>query len=181
MRGEYRRDADAIEQGVELIGGDAGLAKAAEGSAKVSALRRCSALIELEGEAAAFAVIGLGEVDELEVEAEGAGELVGGGKVEGVDAGESLLEVSGGGSVGGSGVGGFGLAAGDGDSAKGFDGVEDGRAGLLAENLAEEHAEGADVAAEWGFFEVAGGGFEFGEALGPVLGGPEGLHPLIMP
>ena len=71
------------------------------------------------GEAAALAVVGLGQVDEFEVEAEGPGELVGGGKVEGADAGERLLEVRGGGGlVGRSGLRRFGLAAGDGGAAR---------------------------------------------------------------
>ena len=76
---------------------------------------------------------------------------------------------------------GVGLAAGDGGAAEVFDGVVEGVAGLLAEDFAEEHAEGADVAAEGSFFELAGGGLEFGEALGPVGWGPEGRHSLIMP
>ncbi len=63
--------------------GDAGFAEAAEGSAQVAALGR-GVLVELGGETAALAVVGLGEVDELEVKAEGAGELVGGGEVVGV-------------------------------------------------------------------------------------------------
>src|SRR5258708_25306450 len=79
---------------VGLGGGDAGLAKAAESSTEISALGG-GVLLELVGEPAALAVVGLGEVDELEVEAEGAGELIGGGEVVGVrmDAGEGLLEV----------------------------------------------------------------------------------------
>ena len=44
-------------------------------------------------------MVGLGEVDEFEVEAEGARELVSGREFEGVDAGEGLLK------VGGSGLG----------------------------------------------------------------------------
>ncbi len=50
-------------------------------------------------------MVGLGEIDELEVKAEGAGELVGGGQVERMDAGERLLQMSGcDGLVGGSGL-----------------------------------------------------------------------------
>jgi hypothetical protein len=45
------------------------------------------------GETAAFAVIGLGKVDELEVEAEGAGELIGGGKFECADPSQRLLQM----------------------------------------------------------------------------------------
>ena len=81
---------------------------------------------------------------------------------------------------GGFGVVSVGLAAGDGGAAEGFDGVVDGFAGLLAEDAAEERAERADVAAEGSFFELAGGGLEFGKALGPIGGRPQGRHKSIM-
>ncbi len=104
-------------------------------------------------------MVGLGEIDEFEVEAEGACELVGGGQIEGVDAGESLLEVGGGGFlIGSSDLWRFGFAAGDGGAAKSFDGFVERLAGLFAEDLAEQHAERADVAAQRSFFELAGGG-----------------------
>ena len=65
-------------------------------------------------------------------------------------------------------------------AAKGFDGVEEGGAGLLAEDLAEQRAERADVAAEGCGFELGRAGFELGEAIGPAGGGPKGRHGLIM-
>jgi hypothetical protein len=71
---------------------------------------------------------------------------------------------------------GFGFAAGDGGSAKLFYGFEDGRAGLLAQNFAEQHAKRANVAAQRSFLKLAGGGLEFGEALWPVGGRPERGH-----
>ncbi len=125
-------------------------------------------------------MVGFGQIDELEVKAEGAGELVGRCEVlrVAVDAVEGLLQVGGGGGCVTVGVG---LATGDGGAAEGLDGVVECSAGLLAEDFAEEHAEGTDVAAEGSFFELSGGGLEFGEALGPVCWGPEGRHPLIMP
>jgi hypothetical protein len=155
-----------LEERVGFGGGDASFAQAAEGSAKVATLG-WRVLVELGGETAALAVIGLGEVDELEVEAEGTGELVSGGEVVGVavDSGEGLIEVA----AGGGGVGfGVSFASGDGGAAEVFDGGVEGVAGLLAEDLAEEHAEGTDVAAQRSFFELAGGSLKFGEALGPV-------------
>jgi len=104
------------------------------------------------GETATLAVVGFGQVDELEVEAKCTRELVGSRKIKGADAGERLLEVSGsGGCVRGSALGSFGLAACDGSAAKSFDGVVERGAGLLAENLAEKHAERADVAAKRSF------------------------------
>ena len=170
---------------MNFVCGDAGLAKTAESSAKVAALdgagRGCG-LIELQREAAAFAVVGLGEVDELEVEAEGAGELVGGGEVEGVDTGERLLQMRGGvGLVRRAALRCFSLAAGDGGAAKCLDGFVERVAGLFAENLAEEHTERSDIAAQGGFFELTGRGLKLGEALGPVGWRPQGRHVLIMP
>ena len=143
------------------------LLEGAEGSAETAALGD-GGFGELGGEAAALAVVGLGEVDEFEVEAEGAGELVGGGDVEGCGRA--------GGIAGGDGrrcasVGVVGFAAGDGGAAEGFDGGVEGLAGLLAEDVAEQGAEGADVAAEGSFFELAGGGLQFGQALSASLRG----------
>ena len=96
-----------------------------------------------------------------------------------MDAVEGLLEVAC--AAAAASLCGVGFAAGDGGAAEGFDGVVEGLAGLLAEDFAEQHAERADVAAEGSFFELAGGGLEFGEALGPVGWGPERGHLLIMP
>jgi len=104
------------------------------------------------GETPALAVVGLGQVDELEVEAKRTRKLVGGRKIKSADAGERLLEVSGSrGCVRGSALGSFGLAACDGSAAKSFDGVVERAAGLFAENLAEKHAERAYVAAKRSF------------------------------
>jgi hypothetical protein len=136
---------------VDFVCGDAGLAKTAESSAKVAALdgagRGCG-LIELQREPSALAMVGLGEVDELEIEAEGAGELIGGGELESVNARECLLQVSGGvGLVCRSVLRCFGLAACDGGSAKCLNGFVERVACLFAKNLAEEHTERSDVAA----------------------------------
>jgi len=70
----------------------------------------------------------------------------------------------------------LGFAAADGALAEFFDFGIEVFAGLFAEDFAEEDAEGADVAAEGGFFEVAGASFEFGEAGGPVFRFPERRH-----
>ena len=126
-------------------------------------------------------MVGFGEVDELEVESEGAGELVGGGFSERADALEGVLE-----RVGGSGSrlgtertrsdAGGALAIGDGSLAKLFDSLEDGIAGLLAEDIAEQHAERANIAAQRRFLELAGGRLEFSETLRPVGRRPERGH-----
>ena len=129
------------------------------------------------GEAAALAVVGLGEVDELEVEAEGAGELIGGGKIQRADATECLLRIlSRGGVVSRATLRGLCLATGDCSAPQGLDGFVEGIAGLLAEDLAEKHAERSDVAAKRSLFEFARGGLEFGKALGPVGWGPQRRH-----
>src|SRR6185437_15828253 len=75
VRGEDGRDADAAEEVVGLGGVETGFAEAAEGSAEIATLRG-GVLIELDGETATLAVIGFGEVDELEIESEGTGELI---------------------------------------------------------------------------------------------------------
>src|SRR5882757_1882305 len=111
------------------------------------------------GEPAALAMVGLRQVDELEVEAESTRELVCSGEIEGADTAERLLEVSGcRGCVSRSTLRGFGLAAGDRGAAKGFDGIVERVAGLFAENFAQEHAERADVAPKRSFFQFAGRG-----------------------
>ena len=80
-------------------------------------------------------------------------------------------------AVGGGGVGRLALcvglrafAAGDGGPAKLFDGLEDGLAGLLAEDLAEQHAERADVAAQRSFLELAGGACSSARRCGQLGG-----------
>ncbi len=177
VRGEDGRDADALEQGAGLVGGEAGQLELAEGSAQRAALG-FGRWVELAGEAAALAVVGFGEVDELEVEAKGAGQLVGGSLVEAGDTALRVLErVRWSGSrlgakrAGSNASGAFTI--GDGGLAKFFDRVEDRVAGLLAQDFAEQHAERADVAAQRGFLELAGGRLQFGEALGPVGRGPK--------
>ena len=156
-------------------------------------------------EAATFAVVCFGEIDELEVKAEGARELVGSGGGELRDAMEGALEVligrgfcvergfPAGGGFGrgsGSGRGGTptafagaaleGFAAGDGGAAELLHLFENACGGLFAENFAEEHAKGADVTAEGGFLEVAGRSLQFSQPLRPVRRRPEGGHASIM-
>jgi hypothetical protein len=65
---------------------------------------------------------------------------------------------------------------GDGGLAKLFDGLEDGDAGLLAQDFAEQHAKRTDVAAERRFLELAGGRLQFRQALRPVWRRPERGH-----
>src|SRR6202034_4090921 len=78
VRGEDRHDEDAAQPRQGFFRGDASFAHGAQGAPQFAALR-LSFLVagDLQRSAAAFAVIRLGEVDELEVEGEGAAELVG--------------------------------------------------------------------------------------------------------
>ena len=174
--GEDGEDADVGEEFEGLGAGIAGGAEAAEGSAEAAALRG-GGLVEQSGAAAALAVVGFCEVDQFEVEGEGACEAIGGGGFAGACgggcglAGERLGFVEKGLRVAAIG---FGFAAGDGGAAQAFDGVEDGVAGLFTEDLSEECAERADVAAQRGLLGIACAGFKLGQALRPVGWGPKG-------
>ena len=132
-------------------------------------------------------MVGLGQVDELEVEGEGAGKLVGGGHAERLHTAQRVLERVGGGgrtrlgggspgrwsNSGAGGIGFFGFAAGDSGLAQLLDRLEDRQARLLAQHLAQQHAERAHVAAQRHFLELAGGRLQLGQALRPVGSGPE--------
>ena len=104
--------------------------------------------------AAALAVVGLGQVDELEEEGEGARKLVVGGVGERLDAAERVAEMLlGQRGVGVSGVGsgmrsGIGFAAGDGGAAQVFDDLVERQARLLAQDFAQQRAESARRGAE---------------------------------
>jgi len=66
-----------------------------------------------------------------------------------------------------------GFAAGDGGAAQVFDGLVEGQAGLLAQDLAQQHAERAHVAAQRSFLQLAGGRLKLGQSLLPVGWGPK--------
>jgi hypothetical protein len=92
-------------------------------------------------------------------------------------AGERLLEMAvGGGCV----VEDVGFAASDGGAAEILDGIVERIACLLAQDLAEQRAERANISAKRGFLQFASGGLKFCEALGPVGWRPQGRHDLIM-
>ena len=101
---------------------------------------------EHAGAAAALAVVGFGEIDELEVEGEGAGELVCSRRIFSGGACEARASQA---SAGGFEITGkFCLAARDAGAAKGFDFFEELVSSLFAENLSEQSAEGANIAAQ---------------------------------
>ncbi len=101
VRREDRIDADAAKESRCLFGSDSRLTHAAKRAAQVTALDTAGGrgvFAQLMGEPAAFTVVGLGEVDELEVEAERTCQLIRSGEIKGADAGERLIEICGGSS-----------------------------------------------------------------------------------
>ncbi len=168
VRGEDGGDADMGEQVDGLGEGSSGEPEGTQGAAERAALDvrvhlRAGSRLDLMGEAPALAVVGFGEIDELEVEGEGASDLIGRSGVlsVGIEAGEVGLAL---------------VAAHDGRLAEHLDRLVDPGSGLLAEDLSEQGSEGTDVAAEGCGFEVAGGGEKFGEAVRPGGGIPQGRH-----
>ena len=140
---------------------------------------RVACAAQLQRQAAALAVIGLGEIDELEVERKRAGEQDGsllGQRVHQFERGGAvacrLLLIA----------PRLRIAAADGALAQGFHVREEIFAGLLAQHLAEKHAQRAHVAAQRSFFQLAGLGFKLGQPLRPAFGIPQEGHLLsIMP
>ena len=77
----------------------------------------------------------------------------------------------------------LGFAGADRGLAQILDLIKQGCAGLLAKHFAQQHAEGADVAAQGSFLFLAGAGLQLVEAVGPAGGFPkrrDGFHPSIM-
>jgi len=74
---------------------------------------------------------------------------------------------------------GVGIAAGDGGVAQVFDGLVERLARLLVQDLAQQDAERAHVAAQGCFLQVAGGGMKLGQSLLPVGWGPKRGHRLL--
>ena len=115
-------------------------------------------------------MVGLREVDELEVEREGARQqngAVDGQRMDQIERRGSvacgLLLVS----------AGFGVATADGALAKRFHVRIEVLAGLFAQYLAQQHAQRAHVATQRSFLCLAGGGFQFSQTLRPVDRRPE--------
>lgn len=84
--------------------------------------------------------------------------------------------------IGGVGIvegGRVGFAAGDGGAAQVFDGLVEGQPSLLAQDLAQQNAEGTHVAAQRSFLQIAGGGLKLSQSLLPVGWGPKRGHRLL--
>ena len=132
---------------------------------------------QLQRDAAALAVIGFGQIDQLEVEGKGAREQNGALHGQRMHQFERLGGVAGGLFVLAAG---FGIAAANGALAQRFNVREEVFAGLLAQHFAQQHAQRAHVAAQRSFFQVAGSRFQFGQPLRPALGVPQKGHRVLI-
>ena len=148
-----------------FFGGDAGLAHAAQGAAQRTALR-CGLCVDLQRQAAALAVVGFGQVDELEVEGKGARQQVGGGNIEAAYALQRLLH----------GRHAAVVAAADGGAAQFLDSLEKIIARLLAQHLAQQHAERTHIAPQRHLLARGGAVFQLRQPFGPVVCLPQLRH-----
>ena len=117
-------------------------------------------------------MVGLGQVDQLEVEGEGTGELVDLERIvrEEMHGSKGQFELL----LRGDGI--FFLAPEDAGATEGLYRVEERVAYLLPEHVAQQHAERAHIAAQGDLLQLRGAGLQLGEAIGPVIGGPERGH-----
>ena len=69
--------------------------------------------------------------------------------------------------------------AGDGGAAQVFDGLVERLARLFAQDLSQQDAERTQIAAQWRFLQLAGGGLKLGQTLRPVGWGPKRGHRLL--
>jgi hypothetical protein len=123
---------------------------------------------------AAFAVIGFGEVGELEIDREGFGNAVGIFDAELLDDLASLLHPPGLGCTARSGFGfdgrgrfgsGHLFAMLDEQAAQSLDDIEERLTGLLHEHRSEQGAQGADVSPQWRLLRwIGGAGRKLGKA-----------------
>ncbi len=176
MRGEDRHDEHAAQPVQSLFRADAHAAHLAERAFERAALAAGLAA-QAQSDAAALAVVGFGQIDELEVEGEGAGEQ------DGALDGQRVHQFKRGGGVARGFFGAaasFGVAAADGALAQRFDLRKHLVAGLLAQHLAEQRAQRAHVAAQRRLFQVAGLRFQFGQPLRPALGIPQKSHRILI-
>ena len=158
MSGEDGDDEDFAEPVHGLFGGDADALHGAQGTGEGSALL-AGVSGELEGEAAALAVVGFGQVDELEVEGEGAGEKQGAVEGQGVDELQRVGGVPGG---GGGCAKVFGFTASNGALAELLHLGKQFVAGLLAQDFAEQHTQRTHITAQGSFFQLARLSLQFG-------------------
>ena len=114
-------------------------------------------------------MVGLGQVDELEVKGEGARQAIGLHSVQRLDAAQCAREWL-------SRLAILGFAAANGDLPQLFHFAKELLARLLAQDLAQKHAQRTDVAPQRRLFDVARAGFQFSQTKGPVLRFPKQSH-----
>src|SRR6266568_6950782 len=123
-------------------------------------------------------MIGFGQVDELEVESEGACEQYGALYGERVDQLESFGSVASGFSIVAASLS---VAPPDRALAQSLDMRKEVFASLLAQHFAEQSAERTNVAAQGRFLQITGARFQLRQPLRPAFGVPqEGHSELIM-
>ena len=173
---EDRNDEHAAQPVQGLFRADAHAAHLAECAFERAALA-AGLPAQAQGDAAALAMIGFRQIDELEVEGKGAREQ------DGALDGQRVHQFERGGGMTGGFFGvaaGFGIAAADGSLAQGLDLRERLVAGLFAQHRAQQRAQRAHVAAQRRLFQVAGLRFQFGQPLGPALGVPQKSHRILI-
>ncbi len=176
VRGEDRHDEHAAQPVQSLFRADAHAAHLAERAFERAALA-AGLPAQAQRDAAALAMVGFGQIDELEVESKGAREQ------DGALDGQRVHQFQRGGGVarGLFGVAArLGIAAADGALAQRFDLRKKLVAGLLAQHLAQQRAQRAHVAAQRRLFQVAGLRFQLGQPLRPALGIPQKSHRILI-
>ena len=121
----------------------------------------------MQRDAAALAVVGLSQVDQLEVKRKGAGEQ------DGALHGQRVNQFKGAGGLPGGicvAATGLGIAAADGALAQRFNLREKLLAGLLAQHVAQQRAQRAHVPPQGSLFQFTGLSFELGKPLCQLSG-----------
>ena len=172
MRGEDRDAEHTIEPVHGFIRTDAHTAHLEQGAGERTALTAGRAA-QLQGDAAALAVVGFSQIDEFEVEGKGAGEQDGALDGQRMDQFKRLGAVAGGLFLLAAGLG---IATADGALAQRLDMRKEILAGLLAQHLAKQRAKRAHVAPQGRLLQVAGTGFQLLQPLRPALWIPQKGH-----
>jgi hypothetical protein len=158
-------NADATKEGERVIGAEACLAHASQRAAKISPLNAACRilLIQLMREPSALAVVGLCQIDQLEVKSKRPCKLVRSGKVEAPHSQKRLPQMSGGGAcIGCTSKCSLCFASCDRTAAQSLDGFIQRIPGLLAENFAQQHSQRPHIAAQRSFLQLAGRSLKFG-------------------
>ena len=174
VRGEDRDDMHTAQPVEGFFRADADTLHLAQGACERAALTAGLAA-ELQGNSPALAVVGLSQVDELEVESEGAG------KQDSALDRQRVHQLQRLGGVAGRFIlvaACLGIAAADSAAAQGLDVLIEVVSGLLTQHLTQQRAKRAHVAAQRGFLQVARAGFKLRQTLRPAFRIPQEGHVL---